>query len=114
MPEKVIGSDGRDTIHSGAGNDIINGGGGSDYIHGGAGNDVMTGGLGSDTFAWTLADQGTLSAPARDTVTDFNVASKAAGGDILDLRDLLQGENHTAGTGNLADYLHFSNRGVIR
>ena len=33
-------------------------------------------------------------------MVDFNPAS---GGDVLDLRDLLQGEN----SGNLANYLHF-------
>nr|MBL8410284.1 type I secretion C-terminal target domain-containing protein [Dechloromonas sp.] len=109
--EKIIGSDGRDTINAGDGNDIVQAGGGSDTLMGGAGSDVLTGGLGSDTFAWTLADQGTASTPARDTITDFSVASKAAGGDVLDLRDLLQGENHTTGTGNLADFLHFSKSG---
>ncbi|MBI2277323.1 MAG: type I secretion C-terminal target domain-containing protein, partial [Dechloromonas sp.] len=109
--EKVIGSDGRDTINAGDGNDIVQAGGGSDTILGGAGSDLLTGGLGSDTFAWTLADQGTAGAPARDTVTDFSVASKAAGGDVLDLRDLLLGENHATGTGNLTDFLHFGRSG---
>jgi Ca2+-binding RTX toxin-like protein len=106
--EKIVGSDGKDNIDGGAGNDNIKGGGGSDIIRGGAGNDILEGGLGADTFEWKLGDQGTAAVPARDTVVDFNIASKAAGGDVLDLRDLLQGENHTTGTGNLTDYLHFT------
>ena len=106
--EKVVGSDGRDRIIAGGGNDIVQAGDGSDYISGGQGSDVLTGGLGSDTFAWTLGDQGSVGTLAKDTITDFNIASKAAGGDVLDLRDLLQGENHITGTGNLTDYLQFS------
>jgi Ca2+-binding RTX toxin-like protein len=106
--EKVVGSDGRDHISAGGGNDIVQAGAGSDYISGGQGSDLLTGGLGSDTFAWTLGDQGSVGAPAKDTIADFNIASKAAGGDVLDLRDLLQSENHTIGTGNLTDYLHFT------
>ena len=106
--EKIVGSDGKDTIQAGAGNDIVQGGAGSDTLSGGQGNDALTGGLGSDTFAWTLADQGSIGVPARDTIADFNVASKAAGGDVLDLRDLLP----TATTGATLDaYLNFSKQG---
>ena len=108
QPENITGSDGRDDIRGAGGSDFINGGAGSDLIQGGAGNDNLTGGLGSDTFAWVLADQGSAGSPARDTIADFNVASKAAGGDVLDLRDLLQSENHAPGTDNLSNYLHFS------
>ena len=118
--EKVVGSDGRDAINTGggddviragAGNDTVNAGDGSDVISGGAGHDLLTGGLGSDTFVWTLADQGIKGSPARDTITDFDTASQTAGGDVLDLRDLLTGENHTTGTGNLSSYLHFEKSG---
>ncbi|UCV29450.1 retention module-containing protein [Ferribacterium limneticum] len=106
--EKIVGSDGKDTIHAGGGNDIVQGGNGSDLISGGAGDDVLTGGLGSDTFAWTLADQGSVGLPAKDIITDFNVASKATGGDVLDLRDLLP----TATTVSALDtYLNFSKSG---
>ena len=109
----LTGGDGSDFISGGAGNDILQGGAGNDTIlggadndtlQGGAGNDALTGGLGSDVFAWKLGDQGTAGTPAVDTVTDFdNVTSS----DKLDLRDLLQGENHTSGAGNLGNYLHF-------
>jgi len=62
--------------------------------------------VGGDTFTWSLADRGTTATPARDTVTDFDLAINS---DKLDLRDLLQGELHTGtDVGNLADYLHFS------
>jgi hypothetical protein len=42
-------------------------------------------------------------------VQDFNSAAVAAGGDILDLRDLLQGETNDAVS--LTDFLHFSQDG---
>jgi Ca2+-binding RTX toxin-like protein len=104
--DTLSGNDGDDFISGGAGNDIINGGLGADIILGGAGNDTLTGGgVGVDTFRWELADRGTTSAPATDVITDFNPA--AVGGDVLDLRDLLTGEQHVSGTGNLASYLHF-------
>ncbi|MCM8635622.1 Ig-like domain-containing protein, partial [Accumulibacter sp.] len=89
----------------GAGADTLAGGIGAETLLGGAGNDLMSGGLGADVFAWRLADRGAPGAPAVDTVTDFSVASRAAGGDVLDLRDLLQGENSSPGT--LDNYLHF-------
>ena len=93
----------------GAGNDTIVGTAGNDIIIGGAGNDTMTGGLGADTFRWTLNDHGTTATPAQDTITDFNTALPASGGDILDLRDLLVGESHTGTSpGNLGSYLHFN------
>ena len=43
-----------------------------------------------------------------DTITDFDLAPLALNGDVLDLRDLLQGEN----SGNLASYLHFELSGA--
>ncbi|TXC65680.1 type I secretion C-terminal target domain-containing protein [Piscinibacter aquaticus] len=95
-------------LFGGAGADIITGGAGADRIQGGAGSDTLTGGAGSDVFAWTLADRGTTAAPPQDTITDFNVATPAAGGDVLDLRDLLSGEN----AGNLANFIHFSTDGT--
>jgi Ca2+-binding RTX toxin-like protein len=103
----MLGTAGNDVLIGGAGNDVISGGAGNDLIQGGAGNDTLTGGLGADVFKWTLADAGTTSAPAHDVITDFNVASPASGGDILDLRDLLVNEN----AGNLTNYLHFEKSG---
>ena len=97
-------------ITGGAGADTITGGAGADTITGGAGNDTITGGagLGADTFVWKLNDGGLAGSPVTDTITDFNVAAVASGGDALDLRDLLVGES----TGILANYLHFDYTGV--
>ncbi|MDO9234575.1 MAG: Ig-like domain-containing protein [Aquabacterium sp.] len=75
---------------------------GADHIISGSG--VMTGGLGSDVFKWSFAEDGTAGHPVRDTVVDF---TKGAGGDVLDLRDLLQGEHGDS----LTQYLHFSGSG---
>ena len=97
--EIMIGGNGNDTIDAGAGND---------WVQGGAGSDSLTGGSGADVFAWVLADRGAAGTPPTDTIADFSVAAPSAGGDILDLRDLLQGEAK-AGTspGNLQNYLDF-------
>ena len=93
----------------GTGNDTIVGTAGAEIIIGASGNDTMTGGAGADTFRWVLGDQGTTTSPAHDTVTDFNAALPASGGDILDLRDLLVGDSHIGtNAGNLANYLHFT------
>jgi Ca2+-binding RTX toxin-like protein len=93
--ENVVGSSYADTI---------TGTTGANELTGGAGNDLLTGGLGADVFKWSLADQGVVSTPATDT-TDFNVAE----GDVLNLKDLLQGEHDGAGidVSNLTQYLDF-------
>ena len=45
-------------------------------------------------------------------MTDFDAAPFVSGGDVLDLRDLLSNESHTAGsTGNLSNFLHFEQSG---
>lgn len=109
--DTLIGGSGDDRLEGGADNDSLTGGDGEDTLAGGAGNDTLTGGLLSDTFEWTLADPGERGTPAVDTVTDFDAAAQASGGDVLDLRDLLSGENHNTGTGNLANFLHFEKDG---
>jgi Ca2+-binding RTX toxin-like protein len=116
--DQLYGNEGDDVLQGLGGNDLLHGGPGNDVLVGGAGNDTLIGGEGSDVFRWSLADAG--SAPASrafDTIKDFDVAAPAAGGDVLDLRDLLQGENTTGGVGNLANYLDFETSGsgtVIR
>ena len=62
------------------------------------GNTVFAGDIGPDVFKWSLADPG-----AHDTIAHFDTRPAIEGGDILDLRDLLQMENHD----NLTGYLHF-------
>ena len=108
--DRLIGGDGNDTLKGEAGNDIL---------YGGAGNDMLIGGTGADTFAWKLADRNVGGSPATDTISDFDVAPVASGGDTLDLRDLLVGANHVGtNPGNLDHYLDFdtstANTTVIR
>ncbi|HTD90506.1 MAG TPA: type I secretion C-terminal target domain-containing protein, partial [Burkholderiales bacterium] len=98
---------GNDTIDAGAGNDTVYGQEGNDIIIGGAGNDILSGGSGADTFKWNNADKGSGASPAMDTVKDFSVATAADNKDVLDLRDLVQGEN----AGNLSSYLSFAQTG---
>ncbi|MDP5460761.1 type I secretion C-terminal target domain-containing protein, partial [Alishewanella sp. SMS8] len=91
---------GNDVIYGGQGNDTINAGSGNDVLFGGVGNDTLIGGEGADVFAWQLGDQGSSSAAAFDVIKDFSMAQ----GDVIDLRDLLQGEN----SDNITNYLSFS------
>jgi len=97
----LTGGAAAEILLAGTGNDTLNGGAGNDVLMGGAGSDNLTGGTGSDVFKWVLADRGTPGTPPTDTVTDF---INTPGGDQLDLRDLLSGEN----SGNLSNYLHFT------
>jgi Mg-chelatase subunit ChlD len=107
----MIGGDGHDSLSGQAGNDTLIGGYGDDWLLGGKGNDVLSGGAGSDVFAWQLGDGAARgAAPSVDTITDFDTRSASAGGDILDLRDLLVGEapGSSNAPGNLENYLEFS------
>ncbi|MCC2655564.1 MAG: hypothetical protein K0Q76_672 [Panacagrimonas sp.] len=100
----ITGTAGNDALGGGDAASTISGGAGHDYIMGGGGNDSLTGGAGSDTFIWRLADKGTAGTPAVDTVADFGTGGVS---DVLDLRDLLQGENK-ADLSNMDNYLHFT------
>lgn len=100
----------------GSGDDTLNAGSGTDLLAGGPGNDLMSGGDAGenfvDVFAWSLGDQGAAGTPALDRIQNFATAAagtNGAGGDVLDLRDLLQGESAgpSNAAGNLANYLHF-------
>jgi Ca2+-binding RTX toxin-like protein len=101
--DSITGGDGTNKLFGGAGTDTLTGGAAVDHLSGDAGNDTMTGGGGADVFAWHLADRGAAGTPAVDTITDFNIATPASGGDLLEIRDLLLGEN----TGNLERFLDF-------
>ncbi len=90
-----IGGDTGSDLTGTDGLDHLIGGAGDDTLLGMEGNDILTGGAGSDIFVFDNAES-----DAVDTITDF---SATAGGDILDISDLL--ENETAE--NLTDYLHF-------
>ena len=98
----LYGQGGMDTLRGGSGNDALDGGEHDDILIGGSGDDILVGAGGSDLFVWESGDQGTVSTPAVDVVNDF------AGGDALDLRDLLIGED--AG-GDLTTFLSFEQSG---
>ena len=102
--DTLDGLAGDDQLFGLGGNDSLLGGAGIDFVYGGQGDDTLAGGTESDTFVWRAGDQGTTSAPANDTITDFTVGT---GGDALNLADLLQGE----ASGDLTDYLHFQQDG---
>jgi VCBS repeat-containing protein len=112
--EGIIGGNGNDTIngnvsnnvlYGGGGNDSLNGGAGADVLIGGAGADTLAGGTGSDTFRFLGED-----ARSVDTISDFSAASPGAGGDVLDISDLLVGAPAIT-TGNIADYLNIRESG---
>jgi Ca2+-binding RTX toxin-like protein len=123
-PDYIVGRDGddnlvglgsNDVLLGNNGNDTLDGGAGNDRLSGGAGNDILSGGLGADTFEWKFADRGAPGGPSSvaatpiDQITDFDAAAPASGGDILDLRDLLQGETASA---TLDRYLDFNLNGA--
>ncbi|MDD3530742.1 MAG: Ig-like domain-containing protein, partial [Gallionellaceae bacterium] len=100
--EALLGHEGNDVLIGHDGIDQLDGGSGRDLLLGSAGDDVLTGGMGGDVFVWRLADRAAAGAPAIDQITDFTVTE----GDVLDLRDLLDGEQHGANDiGNLLGYL---------
>ena len=101
----IVGNAGNDQLNGGEGNDIIVGGAGEDAITGGAGNDAMTGGVGADTFSWQLSDTHAAGIEI-DQVNDFETSEN---GDVINLKDLLNGESHDPES--LVNYLHFSVEG---
>ena len=62
----------------------------------------------SDTFKWELTDGNEHTIPV-DTIMDFGSAAAASGGDILDLKDMLQDESNNSGS--LEHYLSFEYTG---
>ncbi|BDB28967.1 VCBS domain-containing protein (plasmid) [Cupriavidus sp. P-10] len=99
--DTITGSGGNDVLRGGAGNDQLAGGAGNDLLVGGAGADTLSGGAGADTYRFLRADAASV-----DTITDFDRASAAAGGDALDLSDLLSGVSVT--TANAAQFVRLS------
>ena len=65
-----------------------------------------------DAFAWQLgepppATMATAGAARSETITEFDPSAAAHGGDVLDLRDLLQGDSPDT----LSHFLHFATSG---
>jgi Ca2+-binding RTX toxin-like protein len=98
--DNLAGSVLNDELRGGIGNDILNGDDGNDILVGGAGADTMSGGAGSDTFVYRSGD-----AAAVDTISGGFTAG--AGGDVLDIADLLVG----AFVGNESSYLSLRESG---
>ena len=69
----------------------------------GSGNHTVASTVGADVFKWTLDSHGAAGTPATEAITSFSTAN-----DALDLRDLLTGENHVSGIGNLANYINIT------
>ncbi|GAA3526276.1 retention module-containing protein [Zobellella aerophila] len=87
----LIGGGENDVLVGGDGDDLLQGGGGDDILIGGLGNNILTGGEGADILVFNQAQAGSLN-----IISDFE-----KGVDILDLRDLLVGEQN----GVITDYI---------
>jgi Ca2+-binding RTX toxin-like protein len=98
--DTLSGQNGNDLLIGDDGADALNGGHGSDILTGGAGNDTLTGGGESDTFVFDAATD------SQDVVTDFTAG---AGGDVLDIHQVLVG--YTPGTSVLSDFLKIEDSG---
>lgn len=89
------------TLDGGGGDDSLFGGGGNDILVGGTGFDFMVGGAGSDRFV--------LNADGVDGIADFNgLQPPAAGGDVLDIADLLVGYD---GSASILDFVQLEESG---
>ncbi|HEY5618676.1 MAG TPA: type I secretion C-terminal target domain-containing protein, partial [Vicinamibacterales bacterium] len=97
------------TVTGTTGEDALAGGTGNDILIGGDGSDVLTGGAGGDTFKWNATD-GDTTTPPLDKVTDFDTVDGAAGGDKLDLSELLTSPYGSDGT-DLTAYLSVTSDG---
>ena len=103
--DELNGGTSSDILRGGSGNDELNGGGATDLLIGGADDDTLNGGDGVDILRWESGDEGTVAAAATDTVINFNNGGVGTG-DILDLRDMLNGAYYVDSvTNNLASYI---------
>jgi Ca2+-binding RTX toxin-like protein len=97
--DSLYGGNGDDRLEGWVGSDVLEGGDGNDTLVAGFGTDQLTGGAGSDTFA--VGTTGGIVGGV-DRVIDFQVG---AGGDRLDLGDLLTG--YDPGTSDANDFVRF-------
>ncbi len=104
--DTIDGGAGNDVIYGQKGNDTITGGAGDDLIVGGSGSDTMSGGTGADTFKFVLGDASVSG--AIDHITDFSRTQ----GDILDLKDLLVGEDGQNPGYNMGSFMSFVQNGA--
>jgi Ca2+-binding RTX toxin-like protein len=97
--DTLYGGNGDDRIQGSHASDLLDGGDGADTLVAGAGADQLTGGTGRDIFV--VGEIGGL-----DTVTDFE---SGAGGDALDLGDILIGYDGVTSDAN--DFVKFTSIG---
>ncbi|HBR69618.1 MAG TPA: hypothetical protein DEA55_09610 [Rhodospirillaceae bacterium] len=95
------------------GNDILYGMEGNDKLYGEAGNDVLVGSFGADTLTGgTGADRFMITAydtiGGRDTITDFSRSQ----GDILDLSDILSGNDVNVLQNSINSFVFARNSGT--
>jgi serralysin len=88
--ENLVGSQSLDQLTGDASVNIL---------AGGAGNDTLAGGSGADRFDYNPND-------GVDTITDF---ARGAGGDVVDIADVLVG--YSAGVSNAASFVHLLEAG---
>jgi Ca2+-binding RTX toxin-like protein len=105
----ITGNSGSDTLEGSDGADTLIGGSGGDTLRGQGGDDLLIGGLGDDHIEVYLGGRDTIDYnhlnEAGDYIHDFSVG---AGGDVLDLHDLLVDIGY-AGSDPFADgYLSFN------
>jgi len=80
--DTLVGRAGTDELTGLAGHDTISGQDGDDIINGGLDSDTLDGGVGRDTYVYGDVNEGV------DTINGFQTGSV---GDVIDLRDVLQG-----------------------
>jgi Ca2+-binding RTX toxin-like protein len=93
----IFGFGGNDRLFGNGGDDIIYGGAGDDFLRGDAGNDRLVGGSGADTLrGQDGADDFVFTLESLDGSTDRIDGFSAAGGDSIDLREIVSGFGWTA------------------
>ncbi|NIA72030.1 hypothetical protein HBA54_25850 [Pelagibius litoralis] len=100
--DSLFGGSGADDLLGGAGNDTLSGGNGVDNLSDGIGSDLIRGGGDGDII--DLAADGSTDTisffdidDAGDVVTGFDAGDPAAGGDVLDLIELLSNNSDFVG-----------------
>lgn len=96
---------GNDILYGMEGNDKLYGEAGNDVLVGSFGADTLTGGSGADRFMITAYD-GVSSGP--DTITDFSRSQ----GDILDLSDILSGNDVNVLQNSINNFVFARNSGA--
>jgi Ca2+-binding RTX toxin-like protein len=97
----VLGSNFDDVLLGGTGSDTLSGGLGNDLLRGGPGADNINGGAGADRIDFDSPADGV------DTISGF---ATGAGGDVLDIADLLSWTSYANGLGgDLSNFVRFEN-----